>query len=356
VTADAALAFSSYLRIAAIGAVVLIHSSSGLVLNNAIRGSATWWVGVVLNRGAGWAVPVFIMVSGALLLAPRPNEGAAAFYRRRLDRIAIPLVVAHVGYFLVRWRLDHESLTASRIVADLLHAKVYTQLYFFWIILGLYVVTPLLRRALAGLTHREIALVGAGGIGFMWAAYAATAILAAVGATTTLWQPAALVLWIPYLGYFVMGYALRDLGLRGRWLALTIGLLLVATAASIWQFVDGGGLLRSLVIGGGYQGLPVATSALAVFVIARSLVPATSRFAVGTASHRLRGLAALTLGVFVVHLVVLRYVWRLPGLSFANAEASVPVTLEAWLITLIASFALCLVLARIPVLRRTIGM
>jgi hypothetical protein len=58
----------------------------------------------------------------------------------------------------------------------------------------------------------------------------------------------------------------------------------------------------------------------------------------------------------VVHLVVLRYVWRLPGLSFANAEASVPVTLEAWLITLIASFALCLVLARIPVLRRTIGM
>ena len=114
VTADAALAFSSYLRIAAIGAVVLIHSSSGLVLNNAIRGSATWWVGVVLNRGAGWAVPVFIMVSGALLLAPRPNEGAAAFYRRRLDRIAIPLADVHFQGEPISYGVDVPGVLESR--------------------------------------------------------------------------------------------------------------------------------------------------------------------------------------------------------------------------------------------------
>ena len=136
--AGRSFAFASYLRVAAMSGVVLIHTLSGIVGNPAIRFSATWWAGTALDLGSSWAVPVFIMVSGALLLESRPGEGARAFYARRLQRIAIPLVVAHVGYLLVRFRWLHEPLTMPRVVADLLHATVYVQLYFFWIILGLY--------------------------------------------------------------------------------------------------------------------------------------------------------------------------------------------------------------------------
>src|SRR5205814_94996 len=128
----------------------------------------------VVVQAAG---PVFIMVSGALLLESRPGEGARAFYARRLQRIAIPLVVAHVGYLLVRFRWLHEPLTVPRVVADLLHATVYVQLYFFWIILGLYLITPLLRSALADRTRGELLVIGVAGIGFMWAVRAGAQIL-----------------------------------------------------------------------------------------------------------------------------------------------------------------------------------
>ena len=355
-TADAGLAFASYLRVAAMAGVVLIHSLSGMVTNDAIRGSLTWWTGTILSRGVSWAVPVFIMVSGALLLAPRPSESAGAFYRRRLHRIAIPLVVSHAGYFLVRWSLDHEALTVNRIVADVLHANVYAQLYFFWIVLGMYLVTPLLRSALAGRSRREIAVVGLAGIAFMWAVQAGAVVLRAIGSGTTIWQPAALVLWIPYVGYFVLGYALRDVVVSRRWGLASVVALVVATALGVWQYVYGGGPWLSALLGGGYQGLPIAATAVAVFLIGRALVPAAGRWARSGTRGMLRNLAELTLGVFVIHLLVLRFAWRLPSVSFAAASGSIPMTLGVWLIVLVASFAICFVLARIPILRRTIGM
>jgi surface polysaccharide O-acyltransferase-like enzyme len=355
-TAAADLAFTSYLRVAAISGVVLIHAMSGLVKADAIRGSLGWWIGTSLSLGVSWAVPVFIIVSGALLLAPRPGEGAREFYARRLRRIAIPLVVAHVGYFAVRAFLLHEHLTVQVVVADLLRANVYVQLYFFWIMLGLYLVTPLLRNALAGRGRRELLAIAAAGIGFMWAVHAGQVALIAVGKPVAIWQPAALALWIPYLGYFVAGYALRNVVLAPRALLAMVGLFIVASAVVVWQYTSGSGLLILAVAGGGYQGLPVATSAVTLFIVARSVIGSRSWFAIGPWAPTVRQLGDLSLGVFIVHLVVMRYAWRLPGLSASSAGQSLPVALELWLVVLLVSFVSSAVLAKIPVLRRTIGM
>lgn len=222
--------------------------------------------------------------------------------------------------------------------------------------LGLYLVTPLLRTALAERSRAEIAAIGLAGIGFMWAVQAGITVLAGVGSRSSIWQPAALVLWIPYVGYFVLGYALRDVVLRRQWLATSVVMLVVATALGAWQYVYGGGLSLSVLLGGGYQGLPIATSAVAVFLIGRRVVPAASRWALSGRLGPARMLAELTLGVFVIHLFVMRFAWRLPSLSFAEASVSIPVTLALWLVVLLASFAICVLVARTPILRRAIGM
>ena len=341
---------------AAIAGVVLIHAFSSLVSSGEIRGSATWWIGTSFSLGLSWAVPIFIMVSGALLLASRPGEGAREFYARRLQRIAIPLVVAHLGYFAVRVFLLHEQLTVQRAVNDLLRANVYVQLYFFWIMLGLYLVTPLLRNALEGRDRRELLAIAAAGIAFMWAVHAAAITFISVGSPVAIWQPAALTLWIPYVGYFVAGYALRDVVLARRALAATIGLFIVASAVVVWQYGTGGDLLTVALAGGGYQGLPVAVSAVTLFVIVRTAIRAGSSLAIGPWASTLRQLGDLSLGVFIVHLLVMRYAWRLPGLAASTAAQSLPASLVLWLVVLSVSFVACAILARIPVLRRTIGM
>jgi surface polysaccharide O-acyltransferase-like enzyme len=338
--------------------VVLIHTMSAIVGNRAIRGSTTWWAGTALDLGVAWAVPLFIMVSGALLLAPNPNERAGNFYRRRLHRIAIPLVVAHVGYLAVRAILLHEHLTPQVVVRDLLRASVYTQLYFFWIILGLYLVTPLLRSLIARLSRPQVAAIGFAAVAWMWAiTVGARALQVAGGVPVTPWQPAALTLWIPYLGYFVLGYALRDRILRGWPLVATLVLFLVADALVIWHFGIGGSIpAANVVLGGGYQGLPVAAATIALFVIGRSLIHPASALAQPHLAAPMRRLGELTLGVFIIFPLVLRAGWQIPGLAFAQVKHNLPSALLLWAVAVVISFAICAVIARIPILRRTIGL
>ncbi|HET7636316.1 MAG TPA: acyltransferase family protein [Candidatus Limnocylindria bacterium] len=356
VVPDAArLAFTSYLRVVAMAAVVLVHSLSGLVTNEAIRGSAGWWIGVSLNRGVSWCVPLFIMVSGALLLAPRPGEGAADFYRRRLSRIAIPLVVAHLGYLAVRAFLNHEALTVERVIGDVMTANVYTALYFFWIILGLYLVTPLLRPFMERYGPRGAMVLGTALLAWMWLVSVAVQALILVGRGASPWKPEVLTLWLPYLGYFVLGYALRDLVLGRRGIVTALALFAVAEAATVWQYVTHSDPVN-LFLAGGYQGLPVAVSTVALFVIGRSLITPSARLARPAWAGPMRTLGSLTLGVFMGHLLVLRFIWRTPGLTFGVTSSELPVALLAWAIAVVVSFAACALIARVPVARRLIGM
>ena len=321
-----------------------------------MRGTPTWWIGTSLDLGSRWAVPVFIMVSGALLLGQRRNEGARAFYARRIRRIAIPLVVAHVGYFVVRVVLLHQVLTPKGVVFDLLAAKVYSQLYFFWIVLGLYLVTPLLRPALAGRDGKALITIGATGIAFMWAVGAGATAMSAAGHPVDVWQPAALTLWIPYLGYFLMGYALRGVTLGRAGLAGSVVVFLLANAAVVWNYTSGAGSAASALFGGGYQGLPVAAAAISLFLMARTVLHPTSALALSPSTPVMRRLGELTLGVFVVHLVIMLYAFHLPGLAAPTASRSLAATLILWAVVLTASFVASELLARIPILRRTIGM
>jgi len=319
-------------------------------------GTATWWIGTSLDLGSRWAVPVFIMVSGALLLGQRPNEGAREFYARRIRRIAIPLVVAHIGYFVVRAVLLHQILTPKVVVFDLLAAKVYSQLYFFWIVLGLYLVTPLLRSALAGREAKTLTTIGAAGIAFMWAVHAGATAMSAVGHPIDIWQPASLTLWIPYLGYFLLGYALRNVTLGRAGLAATVVVFVLANAAVVWNYTTGSGSVAAALFGGGYQGLPVAAAAISLFLMARTVLHPTSALALSPSTPVMRRLGELTLGVFVVHLVIMLYAFHLPGLAAPTASRSLAATLILWAVVLTASFVACELLARIPVLRRSIGM
>jgi surface polysaccharide O-acyltransferase-like enzyme len=350
------LAFTSYLRVAAMCAVVLIHAMSAIVGNHDIRGSTTWWLATAIDLGSSWSVPIFIMVSGALLLDPHHHESPRTFYARRLHRIAIPLVVAHVGYLAVRAFWQGEQLTVTTVVVSLLRANVYPHLYFFWIVLGLYLLTPLLRPLIAAFGRRELVVIGVGIIGWMWSVQAASQVLNMIGARTVIWQPAALTLFIPYVGYFILGMALRDVVLK-RWnLWLAIGLFVVADAIVILTYGAGGGTGFSVLFGGGYQGIPVAVTTIVLFLVARTLMGPQSWLAQPARAETSRYLGSLTLGVFMVHPAILRLGWGTPTFNFSLVDSSLPLDLALWLLTTVTSFAACALIGRIPVLRRTIGL
>src|SRR3989442_2077501 len=76
-------------RVAAILGVISIHVVAPLVISRALP--LNWWVGNVVDSAARWSVPLFVMISGALLLHSDLADDPVALYRRRLARILPPL-------------------------------------------------------------------------------------------------------------------------------------------------------------------------------------------------------------------------------------------------------------------------
>ena len=73
-------------------AVVLLHSAALIVSDPAAYGGGAWLAANLYDSAARWCVPVFVMVSGALLLDPGKPQDALKFYSRRMARICAPLV------------------------------------------------------------------------------------------------------------------------------------------------------------------------------------------------------------------------------------------------------------------------
>ena len=147
------LAYTSYLRVTAIVAVIFIHVAGLSFIKGDLTGF-TRGVAALMTYATKWAVPVFVMVSGALVLSPPADRSPLAFYRTRLARIGIPLVVWHVVY-AVLLELTSSSFDWRLAVSLLLKGELYTALYFFWLILGLYLVTPLLWPVVASWSGRD---------------------------------------------------------------------------------------------------------------------------------------------------------------------------------------------------------
>ncbi|MHC4520771.1 MAG: acyltransferase, partial [Planctomycetota bacterium] len=132
------------LRILAVYLVVTAHVAIWLAME-APAFSFDWWAGSWLFYLAHVSIPIFVMISGALLLDDARRESATRFYARRLCRVGIPLVVWTAVYLAVRVFFDDEELTVARAASLVFWAEPYYHLWFLYMILGLYLITPPLR-------------------------------------------------------------------------------------------------------------------------------------------------------------------------------------------------------------------
>lgn len=88
--------YLDYLRVLAIIAVVTIHVTAPYYSGGYGLDESVWWVANLLNALSRFSVPVFVMISGALLLGKR--VGVLDFYRKSSLRIIPPLIFWNLIY------------------------------------------------------------------------------------------------------------------------------------------------------------------------------------------------------------------------------------------------------------------
>lgn len=131
--------------------VVCIHFAGSFVTSDSFAWSPSFFLGLALNQGFIFAVPLFVFLSGLLAGAGRREVSLAEYYRGRFRRIVIPYLVASLAaFFLLNHYLAWLDLrfAGQRVVwllERLLLKGVEPTFYFIPMILQLYLLQPVLK-------------------------------------------------------------------------------------------------------------------------------------------------------------------------------------------------------------------
>jgi surface polysaccharide O-acyltransferase-like enzyme len=106
-------------------------------------------VAFILNQAARFAVPLFILLSGASLGLSGSVHGIERFYKRRLLKIGIPYIFWVTVYFLYNNRSDFGAITIKSLLRALILGQAAPHLYFIIVILQLYLLYPFLKKVAA---------------------------------------------------------------------------------------------------------------------------------------------------------------------------------------------------------------
>lgn len=128
------------LRIIACFAVIMLNLTSKW-FNILSLNTQSWMVLNVYNGLAHVAVPVFVMISGALFLNPEKNVELSVLLKKNVLRIAVAFVFWS-GVYSILDRL--QGVRMRDIMFGFLSG--HDHLWFLYMIAGLYLVTPLLRK------------------------------------------------------------------------------------------------------------------------------------------------------------------------------------------------------------------
>lgn len=337
------LAYLDTLRVAAILGVVVIHVAARHVDVRAAPDLA-WWTGNLWDAAVRWCVPVFVMLSGALLLSG-PDLSPGRFYARRLPKILLPLAFWSLAFYLFQQISGGAPVEMGSFFRGLFGGSILNRYWFLYMILWLYLSAPFLRTVAARLKGSALAIF----VGLWLLAASLRPLLQSLFGISIAGGDS---LFAEYLGYFLLGAALHQ-NQTPRWLERAAPLL---AAAGFLLTAAGTGALQHLR--GAFQdvfyryGSPgVVAMAAGVFVIGKQRL--------GTRSARAATvlLARLSFGIYLIHTFV-QMVLNRPqyGIELARRLGppfvDIPVqTIAIWGL----SAALALAIGRVPWFSRVVG-
>ncbi len=116
------------------------------IFDNFSAQNISWWIiSDIYSSFSRFTVPIMIMISGALLLDPEKESSIKIFYNKRLNKVFVPFIFWAILYIMWKDMFEGKLFSPLSAFNDLITGNVYFHLWFLYIILGLYLITPLLK-------------------------------------------------------------------------------------------------------------------------------------------------------------------------------------------------------------------
>lgn len=338
------------LRVLATIAVILIHVATPVMNMNFGRNTGFWSIGVVINNLVRFAVPLFLVLSGATLLTKQYS--LVEFYKKRMSRVLIPFLFWLPAYWVFRWFMLREWERPYRFDAivrwgtDLfVREGVSVHLWFVYMILLLYLFIPFIAIILKSASRKSIVIFL---VVWMLINHLQLFGVFNIGSFSLLFQK--LYGYMLYIGYLVLGYYLHTLNSQYRLSRISAFKLYIFTVviASLFTFY--------LSVQSGKQTLTVMNTftlntllqVVAVYFLLKN-IEFKNKYLV----RFIQTISNYSFGIYLVHIMVISLFFRI-GIFWTMAHPLISVPLVLF-ITLITSFIVVFLLRKIPFMVKFAG-
>lgn len=331
------------LRALAIIAVIIIHVASPAVNMAYGKNMFDWWVGNVFNSATRFAVPLFLMISGAVLFSNEYKIGT--FFKKRFFRVLLPLLFWMLAYWVFRYftLLGNPPTGFSNItnwgIKLFLNEGISKHLWFVYMMLFLYILTPFVGAFVRKLKPTMIV--------FLLAAWVLVCSISKDFAVNMYSWSGNLfpkfINYFTYLGYMVLGYYLYKIFYVSRNIRLSAWILyiitiLIAAGMTFYSSQTKGKLDLSIY---NYLSLNTIIQSFAIFVALKDTSLKQNILV------KVRDWTSdYSFGIYLVHIIVIGIFFR-NGIfwTMANPLISIPVVV---ILTFITSFLIIFILRKIP--------
>ncbi|MDR2010675.1 MAG: acyltransferase family protein [Bacteroidales bacterium] len=149
------------LRVLATFCVILLHTAASILYQYGNISNFNWWVGNIYDGIVRFCVPVFLLISGALIL-PKTYSNLKEYLNKRVLRIVLPFLfwsIIYISESLFKMFRNNEILSFEECVKYFLtqiRDGASHHLWYVYLIIGLYLVFPLISKWLKNSNFNEI--------------------------------------------------------------------------------------------------------------------------------------------------------------------------------------------------------
>ncbi|MDI7743216.1 acyltransferase family protein [Lysinibacillus fusiformis] len=333
------IVYIDFLRIFAAFAVVLLHTSAPLLVRIAENNTEHFIQGNIINSATRWSVPIFFMISGALLLNSKRDFDLTFFLKKRFSKILIPFLFFSVFYFV----MDSPNLDIQHFIVGLANNGIATHLWFFYALIAVYLFAPIL-IVFVKQSSEKINIY----ILIVW--FILCSIVPFINNMMPLFKINNFGVFGTYLGYFLLGYVLFNRSFKKieRFVIYFLGILgyLMTLLGTHFYSMRADNFFSILYE---YNSPNVLIMSIAIFVFFKYAFNFKMK-----STKLLTKISALTFGVYLLHPLFLKYVRESSNLNYLY-EDRLLITIP---FIAIAVFIICVILSYIisiiPILKKVV--
>ncbi|SHM65666.1 acyltransferase [Flavobacterium chilense] len=152
--------WTTNLRVVATFSVIFLHVTSEILYQFGRVSDFVWWTGNIYDSMVRFCVPVFVMLTGALMLGKTYELND--FLKKRFSRIVFPFLFWSFIYAILALRHkiseDHgmSFLESIKWIIHLLQKGSSYHLWYIYMIIGIYLFIPIISKWIQNATEKEI--------------------------------------------------------------------------------------------------------------------------------------------------------------------------------------------------------